>query len=276
MEALKELCGCSPGGTRIGAIQNILGKDIVRYGQAVAGMMASDAPENMISLYGCFAARKLMEAGCISVLSRLDPGRLLILREFQLKGGYPLGERHSASLDWKTDVVSEKKATWTDTISPDKFIRSLLGGHLAEVMWVHAVQNFATLADSIPNISTSRWINELVNQYETRRSAVPNGTEGHDDAESKGSAELGVLASFRTAAQQSFSTLSKGVHLEFVVDQDALFDLVTVRQSMLLAVKTLAQLAFTSHLIDSAFTKLNPEVAFELVVAVETEIERDA
>ena len=276
MEALRELCSCTPGTSRIGAIQSILGKDVLRYGQAVAGMMATTANEDTIRLYGCFAARKLLEAGCVSVLCRVDPGRLLILREFQLKGDYPLGERHSASIDWKADVVSDKKAVWTDTISPDKFIRSLLGGHLAEVTWVHAIQNLASLVDRIPNLSESRWINELVNQYEVRRSATPKRA---GDAEADGSpvqAELGVLAGFRTTAQHSFSTLSKGVHLEFVVDQDALFDLVTVRQSMLRAIKILTQLAFTSHLIDSAFVTLNPTSAFDLAVSIEAEIERDA
>lgn len=279
MEALRELCSCTPSATRIGTVQTILGKDVVRYGEAVAGMMTPSADQDLVQLYGCFAARKLLEAGCISVLCRLDPARLLILREFQLKGGYPLGERHSASIDWKGDVISEKKAAWTESVSPDKFVRSLLGGHLAEVTWAHAIQCLSMHADTIPNLGQSKWINDLLNQYETRRTAQVRRANGNGTVDANGmspEAELGVLAGFRMTAQQVFSTLSKGVHLEFVVDHAALFDLVTVRQSMLQAVKVLTQIAFTSHFIDSAFATLDPGTAFDLVIAIEAEMERDA
>jgi hypothetical protein len=280
MQALRELCGCAPTTTRIGSVQQILGKDVVRYGVAVARMITPGAEETMTLLYGCFAARKLLEAGCVSVLCRMDPARLLILREFQIRGRYALDERHAASIDWKADVVSEKKPGWTEGTSPEKFVRSLLGGHLGEVTWVPAIQNLTLLSNQIPDLSRSKWIHELVSQYEARLSAkrgavgvVP--TEQEPVGGSGGSAELGVLASFRTAAQNSFSTLSKGVHLEFVVDQDAVFDVVTIRQSMLQAVKVLTQIAFASHLTDSAFTSLSLERAFSLVTEIEAEVERD-
>lgn len=281
MDALRELCGCEPTMTRIGSVQHILGKDVVRYGTAVAQMMRPEADEAVTLLYGCFAARKLLEAGCVSVLCRLDPARLLILREFQIRGRYALDERHAASIDWKTDIASEKKAGWTDATSPDKFIRSLLGGHLAEVTWVHAIQSLAALSDRVPDLSQSRWIDELVSQYEERRSADAGagGAEPTTQEASRGpgvSAELGILASFRTTAQQAFSTLSKGVHLEFVVDQDAIFDVVTIRQSMRQAVKVLTQLAFVSHLTDCAFSALQPERALTLATEIEAEIECDS
>lgn len=275
MEPLRELCGCAPTKTRIGSVQEILGKDIVRYGSAVSRMMDPEADLEAVSLYGCFAARKLLEAGCISVLGRLDPSRLLILREYQIKGRYALDERHAASIDWKADVISEKSATWVQAVAPDKFVRALLGGHLAEVTWVHAIENLATLSDLIPDLSTSMWINDLVDQYETRR-AQKTGSEQKQDTGTASQAELGILATFRSLAQKSFSTLSKGVHLEFVVDQDAVLDVVTIRQSMAQAVKVLTQIAFASHLTDSAFSVLQVADAFKLVTAIEAEIERDA
>ncbi|MGB9107285.1 MAG: hypothetical protein WCC39_01225, partial [Telluria sp.] len=122
-----------------------------------------------VSLYGCFAARKLLEAGCVAVLSRLDPARLLILREFQLRGRYALDERHPASIDWASDIISEKKAGWIEGISPDRFIRSLLGGHLAEVTWVPAIESLSKLSSQQVPLGDSAWINELLEQYEQRK-----------------------------------------------------------------------------------------------------------
>lgn len=271
MKALRELCGASPANdSRLASIQNILGRDIERYGDAVAEMLAPNADQKNISLYGCFAARKLLELGCVAILSRLDPARLLILREFQLRGKYPLDERHAAAIDWFTDVISEKKPGWSDALPSDKFVRALLGGHMAEIAWVFAIEALLHLPDFEDPKQESEWVNEIVSMYDARVAATVVG----NPAVVHSAPELAVLATFRTSAKQIFSTLSKGVHLEFVIDQEKVFDIPTILESMSLATKTLTQIAFVSNLMELSSSVINSKDAIELVKLIEKEVVR--
>ena len=277
MQQLRELCvGNVDPQTRVGSIQNILGTEIERYGSAVVAMFDSNANADVISLYGCFAARKLLEAGCFALIARLDPARLLILREFQLRGRYALDERHSASLDWAVDVISEKKPGWNDAVSADKFLRSLLGGHMAEVTWAPAIERLANSASS-GDLDRSVWVTEFLGQYDERRNVA--GGANVDAIRSENStlahfqAELAVLATFRTVAKQTFSTLSKGVHLEFVVEQHTVFDVPTILASMRQALKVTSQMAFVSHFMESALSILNQERAIDLIETIERKVE---
>lgn len=280
MKALRDLCGGSPTNTtKLASIQNILGREIERYGEAVCAMLQEGAENDVISLYGCFAARKMLEAGCVAILSRLDPPRVLILREFQLRGKYALNERHPAAIDWASDIVSEKRAAWGESLPPDKFVRSLLGGHLAEAAWIPAIESMVKLPSQQVPLGDSEWINSIIEQYESRKAgaaevAAPKKDNGQEDAKNPVEVELGILSAFRTTARHSFSILSKGVHLEFVVEQEARFDIPTVLESMKQATKVLTQIAFVSNLIETAFTALDPVNALELVCEIERRIER--
>jgi len=285
MKSLSALCGCDlAGGAKIEGIQQILGKDIQRYGNAVVAMRKADADPDQVSLFGSFAARKLLEAGCVAVLCRMDPTRLLVLREFQIRGKYALAERHPASIDWRGDVLSEKKAGWTDTVSPDKFIRSLLGGHMAEVMWVDAIAALAQISETDPALAESKWIDELIGYYDDSRQkreqqaaeAPPQDGAGggQDKKPADPRAELGLLSILRTQAETTFSTLSKGVHVEFVVDRETIFDNGTILEQMRLATKLLTQIAFVSHLNDCNFNAMSPADALKLVLQIEGEIEK--
>lgn len=263
MLQLRELCNCSSGETsRLGVVRTILGTDIERYGDALLTMLAS-SDQASLGLYGCFAARRMLEAGCIGILSTIDPARLLVLREFQLRSDYALGERHPAAIDWRTDVVSERAAKWADGVAPDKFIRSLLGGHVAEIMWSHAIGRLENLDRGIA--SSSFWIEELTAQLADRRANLPQDANAN-------AAELAVLASFRTVAQQTFSALSKGVHLEFIVEQSRLFDPATIVETIGRAIKTLAQISFVSNLMDCAHRNIDIARAAALVKEIEDRI----
>ena len=277
MKELRTLCGCDvkSHGTRLSSIQRILGTDIERYGNAVLKMKYKEKERDALQLDGWFAGRKMLEAGCVSLLANIDPTRLLVLREFQLKGKYELGERHPASVDWKNDIISPKAPAWTETVGPDKFVRSLLGGHMAEVAWTGAISGLEKLPEKIAE--NSKWIEELVKQFVSRRNdnltMAAEKNANPDLVEVGNTTEISMLSAFRTTAQQIFSTLSKGVHLEFIVDQSTLFDAETIVIELKKVTKFLSQMAFTSHLMDCSFGKIDISEAGQLVLKIEREID---
>lgn len=303
MRALKELCACTPSSSaRVDEIRKILGADIERYGDASV-VLLSEGRASDAALYGCFAARKMLESSCVALLSHLDPARLLILREYQLRSKYDLAVRDPASIDWRKDVLSEEEPNWAKSVSSDKFVRGLLGGHLADVAWTHAIERLSVLPESIKN--PARWVSELIEQFEDRKkkkqdemdqadkkkaATVPPLKETAGDSEIKdGSAQSqsrskprvlltptieemvsrSMLTSFRSVAEGLFSTLSKGVHLEFVIEQAKLFDEQTVVFNIKKSIKFVTQLAFIFHMMDAVNTGITPEQANDFVSQIE-------
>lgn len=269
MIPLRKLCGCTAAGdSRIVGVRNILGNEIEQYGVAAVNLLKMPADKSALSLYGCFTARKLLEAGCVALLSQIDPSRLLILREFQMKGDYGLSERHPAAIDWKVDVISEKKTGWKDAIGPDKFVRSLLGGHLAEIAWLDAISKIDTLPAG--DSDKSSWIQKLVTEYSARiEQATEEAVDGADLSARTSHANQATLSGFRSNVKSLFSLLSKGVHLEFIIDSRTLFDIPTVTENMRKSIKILTQLSFISHLMDCTNAPMEIAEAAALVLEVE-------
>jgi len=270
---------CSPrGATRIDGIRNILGVDVERYG-AAAVQMLREQDASQAGLFGCFAARKMLESACVALLSHLDPARLLILREYQLKGDYDLKGRQPASIDWRSDVVAEKKLNWGESVGPDKFIRALLGGHLAEVAWIHAIDQLPTLPSVVS--AESKWIQEIVGQFEQRSAELTEAAARQNGKREDSTAPAptpitpshGMLSAFRMNAQGIFSTLSKGVHLEFVIEPSAIFDHATILESVQSGFKLVTQLAFIFHLMDCTNANIDLSRAAALVLEIEHQVE---
>lgn len=238
---------------------SILGNVITRYGTKTLSTIKMGSDEDKCT-YGSFVARKLLESASSAILARMDPSRFLILQEYQKRAGgdYSFYERHPASIVWSGDIVPDKAANsiWSTESSPDKFVRALLGGHLAEISWSRAIERFALDESDRPK---SLWLDDLSDIYEEK-------LRQFSSSEAAGTSMLGVL---RAKARENYSALSKGVHLEFVVDETAILDSVTVVAHMLAAVRLVSQLGYLSNHMDSVFTRIETQKAAELLFEIE-------
>ena len=279
MEQLRRLCcGATTTSGRLNDVLTILGNVITRYGDKALSIVKEGSNDDK-SMYGSFVARKLLESASCAILARMDPSRFLILQEYQQRAGanYKAHERHPASIQWCGDIIPEKAANalWNNESAPDKFVRALLGGHLAEIAWPLAIDCFAR--DTLDK-SKSQWIEELSGVYEekfqqanAKSSNEPDESKESENRAKSSNSQAGILVLdiFRHRFQDTFSALSKGVHLEFVVDETVVLDPETVVVHMLTAVKLVSQLGFLSSYMDSVFTKIAPNDAFELILNVE-------
>lgn len=267
MRKLSQLC-CGelllPG--RLSDILSILDNVITRYGEKALFLIKSGSDEDR-STYGSFVARKLLESSLSAILARIDPSRFLILQEYQQRAGerYKPHERHPASVAWSGDIIPEKSSDsiWSNESPPDKFIRSLLGGHLAEVVWPKAIEKLSLDESDMPK---GIWLEEIGNIYEGKLREVSGRGSSSNSSIAAGVSVLGV---FRSRAQDNYSALSKGVHLEFVVDESIILDSETVVEHMLTAVKIAAQLGYLSNYMDSVFSRIETQTAAELLLNVE-------
>lgn len=228
-------------------------------------------------MFGSFVARKLLETASSAILARMDPTRFLILQEYQMRAGgnYRAHERHAAAIAWTGDIIPDKPSSslWSTETSPDKFVRSLFGGHLAEIAWPQAIEKFIAEDADRP---ASEWLEEISRLYEEkhRRTEVPPAQPTRIGQPPTTCIE--VLGVFRSKAQDMYSSLSKGVHLEFVVDETVILDSDTIIQNIRTVVKFITQMAYLSNQMDCIFTKVGREQANQLLVDIENRFEAAA
>ena len=121
--------------------------------------------DDRVTLFGPLLGRSVLELSFTCIVGRLDPFRLLTLREFQMKacssGGVSLGSRSTSAFQWNGDVnPSEKEPEnlWEVDRPMSKVARSLLGKSYGDVFWKPA---FNEILDAITDTHCGPWITEI-------------------------------------------------------------------------------------------------------------------
>lgn len=238
MELLRELCcGWERRDGRVAEMLKNLGDIIHAYGEEFKKTFIS-TDENQKKLYGFFVSRKLLEAAYASFLLRFDPVRFLILRNYQMKAGYSHSERHMASIDWSKDFVPTEKVQIEKEVSSKDFVRALLGGHLGDSIWSQSISAIDKKYSTGP---CPQYITDIISPW-------------YDDNSDLKKTEV-ILNIYRQESQSIFSSLSKGVHLEFIVKEDTKLDPVTIDETMTRAITLIMRVGFILSFSD---TILNP------------------
>lgn len=151
-----------------------------------------------------FLARKFLELSMTSLLARIDPIRVIAARKNQLDASYQIGRQNLSSVAWNGDIFSKSKASasdnpWSADSLSKGIERSLLGSHILETSIAPSLR---WLADQ--NSLDSEWLRELGNQDQP-------------------------LNWLKQRLMQVYSELSKGVHAEYLLDEDTTFDDSSIR-----------------------------------------------
>lgn len=189
--------------------------------------------ENRVSLYGPLLGRSTMELTTTCLVGRIDPFRILMLREVQMRGTsgsqIDLGERTNIAIQWTGDV-RPKDSVPTTIWEGDKPIhtitRALFASPYEEIYWKSA---FTTVIDALTSHHQGPWFDELrlilSEQFVNRT---------------------------KSECDQTYSTLSKGIHQEFVIPRTAFYNKVTVLGFLRDALRLSARVALVSNAIPTS------------------------
>lgn len=157
--------------------------------------------DDHITLYGPFLGRSLLELGSTALIARLDPFRVLILREAQKQPDYDLGKPNNASIRWQGDVLAEDvNGLWTDK-SLKSPTRALLGVYQRHFL----TKIMDQVVDELNDLGNGNWANRLTSR------------------------PLEGLAYYiLQEITKLYSSLSKGIHHELIVPAESLLDRDTV------------------------------------------------
>jgi len=204
--------------------------------------------EKVITNIVPYYARVILELSLTALIGRIDPFRLLIVEKIQSGPGYEVGKKIESAILWSGDIISEKKPESLDyKFKLAEINRAVLAGHIATVFWEPA---FESASDSLCNDSyQSEWITTLLQISSSR----------------------GVCTYFRDPLQTLYSTLSKGVHQEFLMASPTQ-DVATVKENLVKVFKYLSQLGLLSHFVPAIHAKIDQGNAIELVKEVEIQL----
>jgi hypothetical protein len=191
--------------------------------------------DNQISLFAPFLGRSILELGCTALIARLDPFRVLLLRECQKQPNYRIDKANKSSIHWQGDVLADKVTDpWADK-SVQNPTRALLGDYYKTLIWS---ANFDKLLDAIRDVSGDEWIVNLRTK----------------DFERFYNETFNDFSSL-------YSELSKGIHHELVIPLSSALDRDTTQQLIQKTVRNIATLGLFVSVVSHAVNKLDIQVA---------------
>jgi hypothetical protein len=105
----KLLCGdlVSDGGS-VDEVLNHLSTSIDNVVEELVALLRQESPNpNKISLFAPFLGRSLLELGCTAMIARLDPFKVLVIREYQNRHDYSKNKPNKSSIRWQGDVLAD-------------------------------------------------------------------------------------------------------------------------------------------------------------------------
>lgn len=91
--------------------------------------------ENKVAFLSPYLGRSLLDLGCTALITKLNPFRILIIREKQ-KADYEIDKPHKSSIRWQGDVLAERRINdlWDDKSLANP-TRALMGDYYCHIFW---------------------------------------------------------------------------------------------------------------------------------------------
>lgn len=246
MHPLTEIvCGTPPKNSSISEILTHLSLTLDRL--IVRSLKLKDADEVDVALFGPVLSRALLEVGFTAVLGRLDPFRILILREFQKQADYSVDRKSGLAFNWQLDVHGEKvNELFRSELKMKDISRALLGAYYQEAFWREACQH---LLDAVPYHRGGDWLSNL------RRTEPEN-----------------FAARARGESERIYSSCSKGVHHEFVISPGAYYDAVTIKSLLQRAFELVGTVSVTANMCPTFLFAAPSDRAIQLLEEAQKEL----
>jgi hypothetical protein len=205
------------------------------------------------NIYIPFYCRNILESVMTALLGRFDPFRLLIVYKVQSNPEYDLGKRAQVAVEWTGDIIAKnapKSKPWSFENKIESFERAILGNYYGEIVWKPA---FGKLIDFVSeNGVESQWLDEIVSMDEKQN-----------------------FEKAKSTAMRLFSSFSKGVHSECLVDINIVMDEMTIRQLVEDLFKLCNSLSLASHFVDFTATKIEISQALDIFLKIEEMISNE-
>jgi hypothetical protein len=216
------VCGAPEPGSTLTEILDHLAVTLASICKEMKSLQNEPIDAQRLALVGPFLGRSLLEVSFTALLGRLDPFRVLVIREMQMRPDFSHEKRNLASIQWTGDIHSEKKVEdlWRQDRSVKDMTRALLGDYYEHLFWRRA---FQSLVDLVPDARGGDWMRTL-------RLINPDS----------------FIPRMKQQSASIYSTCSKAVHHEFVVPAASYYDS-QIKEQLRSAIELVSSVALTAN-----------------------------
>ncbi|SFL61486.1 hypothetical protein SAMN04487943_102462 [Gracilibacillus orientalis] len=194
-----------------------------------------------ITILGPYYARSLLESVCTALVGRLDPFRLIYLQKVQSLDSFSIGKKAKSAISWFGDIFQPGENInniWNSEKDFSKVGRGLFGDPYGEIFWNPAYKNLIDDSDFADHHSLNYYLTAI------------DGPEK-------------FTKYIRQEASKLYSSLSKGVHSELIIEPEIIYDKTTVGELIVNVIKLSSIIGIVSHRIDCATCRLPFDNAFQ-------------
>jgi len=225
-ELSKLACGDFSEKTSLKPIYDNISKNITQLYNDLLFLLSQDRSSDqnfMVRKVGPYFARSLLENVCTALLGRIDPFRVITVSKIQENEQFNINERSAIAINWGSDILTNEKSAsslWQENLHYESIKRGLLGFYYGDLFWNKAYAS-ALQADQ-----------QILDTYRS-------------DTEIEK-----FIKRIRQNIAQLYSSLSKGVHNELIINCDTLYDDISIQDLINDSIDICATLSLLSHFID--------------------------
>ena len=189
-------------------------------------------------MFSAFCTRVILENTSSIIAGRLDPFRLLAVRGYQMHGDFDHGKPLKAGYRWSGDIISKEaiQNIWIKDVEGPQINRALFSPYSEELFWRPAYTALLSYFEE-KNLSKSPLMNNIEPSLFVTRA--------------------------KTKMNQLYSTLSKGVHWDYLAPT-VMLDSETIATTIEDTLAYVKLLGITSHFIPTCYGRLNKEEACQI------------
>lgn len=221
-----------------------------RLSSVLGGLFSFPRDSQQWPIIGPYLVRSLLELSLTIILGRIDPFRLLIVRENQAQDGYDWSRRNQSAIQWTGDLIPDgsKKASnlWGPDNKLEAYNRALLGEYYDHLFWVPAVQNSIESFDTEEIEILGRW-----KRFEARQ----------------------VVPQIRQVLREKYSNLSKSVHHENMLEGSTPFVTADLPEHIKTSLEYVALLGLFTHYSTVSLYPLSHDRCKALLISIQTDLE---
>lgn len=198
--------------------------------------------EEDLTVLGPYFSRNILETTCSVLIGRIDPYRLMYVQKVQSLEAFNINSKSKSAISWAGDVFGKDKnpkaQLWDSEKEYNSDGRAMLSLQYGEIYWNPAYKKL---------IDDEAYLTEASLDYYRMRIESPEK----------------FIKYLRTECSTLYSSLSKGVHSELVMDSAIIYDKSTVIELIYRTFKVCSTLGMVSHYIDLSLCTLSKDAAFQ-------------
>lgn len=254
----KLLCGDYENLGELSKILELLDSTIENFSSRCFEFLEQETPSDIATL-GVYCGRSLLEASFTALIGRVMPYRLLLLREYQKQPNYDIGIRHTISIEWKGDILPKQPFLPTELwkkLDVNKSTNALLSDYMKHIYWKSAFEQLLDDTEDANFVILTNLRNSIIDSNDVNSDSFFEN----------------VFDSIRREADTLYSSLSKGIHQEFIIPLHMRYDTGTVQDLLQRTIELITKLALISHYIPTAVASIDTVKILQCLDEVEKRV----